>query len=411
MRVLCCVTTAVSHARALLPVARALAGAGHEVLVATTVPLLRVFDGEPFPARPDLPPLIPDVSPALAEAGQGAEEDALTLARKVSVRLFAGPHIVKGYHALAAVAERFRPDLVLRGEAEFAAVLLAEELGVPHIPAPAGTANALLPDYLLVQLNARRRELGRPEWDDLEPLHRHGRLDFMPASYSFAPPDLPDAITCRQPDAIDRAEVLPDWVLALPADRPLVLASFGTVISVLHAQAVDPFTVAVQADTRSALLAVVAALAETDCVGVVATGGLIPADSPVPGNVRLADHVPQPLLLRCAQLFITHGGYHGIRESIAAGVPMAVLPRYGDQFANAQRVRELGLGLHVTDSSVESIAAACRTLLDDAAVTARARLAQRHMLALPPVEDLVPRLERIAAGAPAPVGAGASPIP
>ncbi|MFD7656830.1 glycosyltransferase [Actinosynnema sp. NPDC059797] len=400
-------TTAVSHARAMLPVARALACAGHEVRVATTRPLLRLFDGEPLRARPDLRDPFPHADGFLADPT--GEEDGRVAAAKAAGRLFAGPHITDGYRALAAVAERFRPDLVLRGEAEFAAALLADDLGVPHVSAPSGSANALLPDHLLSLLNARRLELGLPEWDDLGPLHRHGWLDFMPARYSFAPPHLPDAITCRQPDTVARAEALPDWVLALPADRPLVLASFGTVIPVLHAQASDPFTAGVQAGTRSALRAVIAALADSDCVGVVVTGGLIPADSPVPGNVRLVDHVPQPLLLRCTQLFITHGGYNGIREAIAAGVPMAVLPRYGDQFANADRVQDLGLGLHVAGGAAEEVAAACETLLTDAAVTARARLAQRHMLALPPVEALVPLLERIAAGAPEPVGASGRP--
>jgi N-glycosyltransferase len=408
MRVLCSVTTAVSHARALLPIARALACAGHEVQVATTTPLLHVFDGEPFRTRPDLSDPFPLAEGFLAGA---TGEDERTAAGNASARLFAGPHITDSYHALAAVAERFRPDLVLRDGTDFAAVLLAEDLGVPHVSSPSGSANALFPDYLLSLLNARRRELGQPEWDDLEPLHRHGRLDFMPAPYSFAPPHLPDAITCRQPDTVARAETLPDWVLALPADLPLVLASFGTVIPVLHSQATDPFTAGVQADTRSALRAVIAALADSDCAGVVVTGGLVPADSLVPDNVRLVDHVPQPLLLRCAQLFITHGGYNGIRESIAAGVPMAVLPQYGDQFANADRVQDLGLGLCVADAAAEGIAAACETLLNDAAVTARTRLAQRHMFALPPVEDLVPRLEQIAGGTGAPALVGTSGAP
>ncbi|QTR04088.1 glycosyltransferase family 1 protein [Saccharothrix algeriensis] len=412
MRVLCCVSTSVSHARALLPVARVLAHAGHEVRMATTAPLLRVFDGEPFRARPDLPAPFPRANESLADLAGAltGEEDDIALAGRMSARLFAGPHITDGYRALAAVAERFRPDLVLRGGAEFAAVLLAEHLGVPHVSAPSGSANALPADDLLSLLNARNLELARPGWDDLGPLHRHGRLDFMPARYPFTPPDLPAAITYRQPDTVARGEVLPDWVLALPADRPLVLASIGTVIPKLREQATDPFTVGVQADALSALLAVTTALGDLDCVGVVATGGLVPADSPAPGHVRLVDHFPQPLLLRCAQLFITHGGYNSIRESVVAGVPMAVLPRFGDQFANADRVDALGLGLRVTDGAAEGIAAVCRTLLTDPAAIARARLAQRHMLALPPIEDLVPRLEQVAgrgagAGIPEQVGA------
>jgi UDP:flavonoid glycosyltransferase YjiC (YdhE family) len=382
----------------LLPVARVLACAGHEVWMATTRPLLHVFDGEPFCARPDLPAPFPRAKESLSDLFKAltGEEDEVILAGRTGVRLFAGPHIIDGYRALAAVARQVRPDLILRGGAEFAAMLLAEHLGLPHMSAPSGSANALVPDDLLSQLNARRLELAQPELNDLESLHRHGRLDFMPASYSFAPHHLPDPVTYRQPDTVARAEVLPDWVLALPSDRPLVLASIGTVIPMLHLQADDPFTARRQADARSALRAVIAVLADLDCAGVVATGGIIPDDLPVPDHIRLADHVPQPLLLRCAQLFITHGGYNGIRESIAAGVPMAVLPQYGDQFSNADRVQGLGLGLRVADGGAEEIAAACQTLLGNTVVTARARLAQRHMLALPPIESLVQHLEQLA---------------
>jgi N-glycosyltransferase len=357
-----------------------------------------VFDGEPFYARPDLPAPFPRAQESLSDLFKTltGEEDEAVLAGRTSVRLFAGPHIIDGYRALAAVAEQIRPDLILRGGAEFAAVLLAEHLGLPHMSAPSGSANALVPDDLLSQLNARRLELAQPELDDLETLHRHGRLDFLPAWCSFAPQHLPDPVTYRQPDTVARAEVLPDSVLALPPDRPLVLASIGTVIPMLHRQTDGPFTTRIQADARSALRAVIAVLADLDCAGVVATGGLIPADSPVPDHIRLADHVPQPLLLRCAQLFITHGGYNGIRESIVAGVPMAVLPQYGDQFPNADRVQELGLGLRVANGGREEIAAACETLLGNTVTTARARLAQRHMLALPPIESLVPHLEKLA---------------
>ncbi|MFJ4774033.1 glycosyltransferase [Streptomyces uncialis] len=64
-------------------------------------------------------------------------------------------------------------------------------------------------------------------------------------------------------------------------------------------------------------------------------------------NVHLADRLPQPLLLECADLLVTHGGYNSVSEALRTATPMAVLPNYADQPHNARRVRELGLGRHL----------------------------------------------------------------
>ena len=55
-------------------------------------------------------------------------------------------------------------------------------------------------------------------------------------------------------------------------------------------------------------------------------------------------------VLRAASLFITHGGMNSVMEALSLGVPMVVAPQAADQFANAGRVAELGLGLSVGPS-------------------------------------------------------------
>src|SRR5688572_19254618 len=100
-------------------------------------------------------------------------------------------------------------------------------------------------------------------------------------------------------------------------------------------------------------------------------------------------------MLECAQLFITHGGYNSIRESIRAGVPMAVLPQFSDQFYNADRVQELGLGLRIRQAEPEQVVSICLKLLEGGTkVSTEVRRAQRHMLALPPVGAVVTHLEK-----------------
>jgi len=45
------------------------------------------------------------------------------------------------------------------------------------------------------------------------------------------------------------------------------------------------------------------------------------------------------------KLFITHGGIHGIMETIDAGVPFIGFPFFGDQFQNLKISQENGFGL------------------------------------------------------------------
>lgn len=67
----------------------------------------------------------------------------------------------------------------------------------------------------------------------------------------------------------------------------------------------------------------------------------------VPANAHFFSRVPQLRVLAKADLFITHGGFGSIKESIHYGVPMLVYPldpKY-DQNGNALKVEHHGLGL------------------------------------------------------------------
>ena len=67
----------------------------------------------------------------------------------------------------------------------------------------------------------------------------------------------------------------------------------------------------------------------------------------IPANAHFFSRVPQLRVLAEADLFITHGGFGSIKESIHFGVPMLVYPldpKY-DQNGNALKVEHHGLGL------------------------------------------------------------------
>lgn len=65
-----------------------------------------------------------------------------------------------------------------------------------------------------------------------------------------------------------------------------------------------------------------------------------------PTNVMLLKWVPQQDLLahKNVKLFVTQGGVQSREEAIERGVPMLVIPFYGDQTANGGKVEELGIG-------------------------------------------------------------------
>uniref|UniRef100_A0A671T5F3 UDP-glucuronosyltransferase n=1 Tax=Sinocyclocheilus anshuiensis TaxID=1608454 RepID=A0A671T5F3_9TELE len=101
--------------------------------------------------------------------------------------------------------------------------------------------------------------------------------------------------------------------------------------------------------------------------------GEIPDD--VPENVKLMKWLPQNDLLGHpkAKAFITHGGTHGIYEGICHGVPMVMLPLFGDQGDNVHRVATRGVGvvLSIHDITAETLVDALNTVINDSSYKQR----------------------------------------
>ena len=404
MRVLITTLGSPSHGRAQLPLARALAAAGHEVLVATTSDLTAVFEHDDVRVTSPISDSIPvsHATNALKELGDHPELDAeqqSALRMRAMSQALSGPAARELLDSLLPLARDFVPDLILRDGMDMGSVVIAELLGIPQLPTPSGTSNTIDPADILPGLNLVREEYGLPAHEDPLSIVPQGRVDYVPPAFSFAK-HLPASWAYRQTVTVDRRSVLPPWIAELPTDRPLLFAAIGTALPLVHKRANDadaaglPFWVPDPVDTLRTIIKAASRLDEYTVV--VATSGLLADTDGLPPHVHITKQLPQPLLLESVDLFLTHGGFNSIRESLRTATPMAVLPQFGDQHANARRVQELGIGLEIADPTPDGIATVCRDVLADSAIGANARRARLAMLTLPEVESAVADLEKLA---------------
>ncbi|GAB1640118.1 glycosyltransferase [Krasilnikovia sp. MM14-A1259] len=375
-----------SHLVGVLAAARALRLGGHDVAVASGpavgdriaragFPLLPVASllsmdemmraraGAVRPARPGRPPAHPFVTPSTS--GQAAE--------------------------ITTVLGAWKPDCVLRDSTEMGGYVAAECLGVPSGTVDIAPLSPVARDGALPELNRLRAGFDLPPVSD--PWHpvRPFRVGLVPDV--FYPDGLrwPGARHYRPSTADDRADAEAAASLARPAGAgPLVLASLG-----MNAPHCDPRSTTV-------LNAIIEALGGLPVTGVVALGsGTDPGRWPGAraANVHLAAFVPQRAMLRSCDLFLTHGGFNGVREAFDAGVPMVAVPFFGDHPATAARLADLGLAtpLDLAAVTAATVRAAVAAVLADTGFQARAGLMQQRMRALPPLDRLADDLEAFVA--------------
>jgi MGT family glycosyltransferase len=150
------------------------------------------------------------------------------------------------------------------------------------------------------------------------------------------------------------------WVSPWPKgdDRPLVLVSFSTTALWDH-----------RAPIRNTL----GALAN-EPVRVLVTAAQRIDVGAIPANALVARFVAHRQVLPSVALTVTHGGHGTVSASLAAGVPLIVLPNLAaDQPFLAARVDALGAGLALDRSApADAIAAAARDVLGNPSYRAAA---------------------------------------
>lgn len=120
-------------------------------------------------------------------------------------------------------------------------------------------------------------------------------------------------------------------------DPPLVWITFGTVNT-----AFDVLT-----STWATVMAAVADLP----IQVIASTGRSAVALQVPPNVEVVDWSELTEILARASAVICHGGSGTTLASLAAGIPLVVIPLLADQPTNATMVEDLGAGIAVRATS------------------------------------------------------------
>lgn len=380
MRVLFSFAGGNGHFRPLVPLARAVSAAGHDVAFAGQPAMIATVEaagfaacatgGETLRSAPRRTPLL---------AFDAAQEDR-------AVRDgFAGRVARVRAAALVDLCGRWRPDLLVCDEMDFGAMVAAERLGLPHASVLVIAAGALVrPDLVAGPLNALRAEHGLAPDPALAMLHRHLVLSPVPATFRDPACPLPATTQLIRPAMAEADAPTPAWLAALPADRPVVYATLGTVF---HLESGD------------LLERLVAGLRDLPVSLVVTTGREIDPASlgPQLAHVRIERYVPQSLLLPRCSLMVSQAGSGGVIGALAHGVPMVLLPIGADQPANAARCAALGVArvLDPVSCSAAAIGAAARAVLADPAYGAAARRMAGEIAAMPGPAEAVPLLERL----------------
>jgi MGT family glycosyltransferase len=114
-------------------------------------------------------------------------------------------------------------------------------------------------------------------------------------------------------------------------------------------------------------------------------------------NMVGEEFLPQTSILPQVDAVITHGGNNTVTECLYFGKPMVVLPVFWDQYDNAQRMAETGLGIRLDTYGHDpaELPAAVERLLGDAALRSRLAAISQRLQASPGTERAADRIEEL----------------
>ena len=179
-------------------------------------------------------------------------------------------------------------------------------------------------------LDGLRTGLGLPPVRTMDAMVRRADRVILltSAAFDFTPTEPDDQVVYGGiPEPRDDGVTwTPPWEVGTPA----ALVALGTTFQ----------------DQRGLLERVTTALGGVECHALVTLGPALAGHPPrrVPDNVHVVDEVPHGAVFPHVDVCVTHGGHGTVVRSLAAGVPVLVLPNGRDQADNAARAVALGAG-------------------------------------------------------------------
>ena len=384
MRILFATTSGAGHFGPMEPVAAAATDAGHTVAVAAARSFAPALERSGFTHLPfdDSPP---DELGAVFATLRLADEEGGN--RSVAREVFGRINTRSALPGMSAIVADWRPDVIVRENAEFSSYLVAEASGIPHAQVAVGLARFV--DQFLPDVAEALLELGAENTDGL----------WQAPRFTMVPESLDDPLVgaegpilrYRDPAmTVTDAEPLPDWWQAgsaHDAPRPLVYVSFGTVAPslglypALYRTAIDAL-----ADLPVRVLLTIGAGSDPDALG------------PIPPNVHVEQWWSQKHVMAHAVAMVGHGGFGTTMSGLAAGRPMVVLPLFADQPHNARRVEAIGAGIALRGgpAAAAELGDAVRRVVDEPSFADTAARVAAEMRALPPPSAAVTLLEQLA---------------
>ncbi|MGZ4110228.1 MAG: glycosyltransferase [Actinomycetota bacterium] len=382
MRVLCTYAGGSGHADPLVPVADAVRAAGHVVaffgrrsaaaaLDASGFTLFADSDDRALAAGDDAP-----ITPLLELDMEREYRDLRGFADRIARARMAD---------VLALADEWRPDLLVCDEADYGAMIGAERLRLPHATVLTNASGSFLRAVDIAEpLDAIRAEHALPPDPDLVMPARD--LVISPFPPSFRDPAFPlpeNAISIRPDPGRTLPGSAPNWLSHLP-DEPTVYFTLGTIFNQESGDLFDR---------------VLAGLRELPATVIVTVGRNLDPErfGPQPDNVHVERFIPQSVLLPHCDLVVNHGGSGSVIGALAHGLPLVVLPMGADQLPNAQRCERLGVGvvLDAVRATRRSVRDTASTLLRDAHAREAAERIRDEIASLPGPEAAVPMLEQL----------------
>lgn len=380
-----------SHVTPLLPLARAVRDAGNDLLFVT--------GSDAVEYAGDLPTVAVDGGAAggasggfteylarfpRAELARLSPDDRLAhMITHVMVEMSASARLPE----LRAVLADWRPDVVVAGIGEFAAVLAAVLDGIPyaiHAIGPPKTAAVMAGGWRMA--DSIVREHGG---DGLGDLATVPYLDIWPVGLRPAGVEW---------DLATRWPVRPENAMPRSGDRPSVVDGLSTGRTVY----VTGGTTHHGRDT--VLETVVSALRDEPVDVVVTTGrdGDPGRFGDLPPSVRVERFVPQETLLPHVDLVVCHAGAGSVLGAAAHGLPLVLWPLATDQFDAAAHVAGAGAGvvLDADRSTVDGVREAVRHVLATPTYRAAAGRLRAEIAEMPAVAAVVDQLRAFAEAMP-----------